>query len=95
MTPVEIIGWIASILFAVCGAPQAYQSWKDGHSNGVSGAFMWTWLFGEVLMQIYVILQHGMDMILLVQYWANTLFVLLILWYKYRPRSQHEEDSSN
>ncbi len=93
MSSIEIIGWIASALFAVCGLPQAYQSWKQGHSDGVSALFMWAWLIGELLMQVYVFGKHGWDMVLLVQYWFNTLFVALILWYKYRPRSKHEEST--
>jgi uncharacterized protein with PQ loop repeat len=82
---VELLGWVAGILFAICAVPQAYQSWKDGHSDGVNYVFLYMWLFGEILMQIYVVLKHGMDLPLLVNYWLNTLFILVILKYKHFP----------
>lgn len=83
---IEVIGWVASFLFAFCGAPQAYKSYKEGHSDGVSGGLIWMWLIGELLMQIYVYLKHGFDMPLLVNYWINTLFVFVIIKFKYFKR---------
>ena len=83
---IEIIGWTASILFSICGLPQAYQSVKSGNSHGISSMFLYLWLAGEILMQVYVIYKHSLDMPLLVNYWINTFFVLIILYYKIRPR---------
>ena len=84
---IESLGWIASLLFGFCGAPQAYDSIKNGHSQGVSKAFILMWLTAEVLMQIYVINKHGFDMPLLVNYWLNTLFCGIIGFYAFFPRS--------
>lgn len=83
---IDTIGWIAGLLFAFCGLPQAYKSYKEGHSKGISHLMIWMWLVGEILMQVYVLGKHGFDMPLLVNYWINTVFVLVIVRYKYRPR---------
>jgi len=83
---IESIGWIAGLLFAFCGLPQSIKSYKDGHSRGISNLFMWMWLVGELLMQVYVYLKHGLDMPLLVNYWINTIFCIVILKYKYWER---------
>lgn len=83
---VEVIGWAAGILFAICSIPQAYKSWKDGKTTGVSPLFLWLWLGGEILSQIYVLLKHGWDMPLLVNYWVNTLFIIIIMKYLYYPK---------
>lgn len=83
---IEAIGWLGGLLFAFCGAPQALKSYRDGNSDGISHLFLWMWFAGEILMQIYVIGQHGFDMPLLVNYWINTLFAGIIAYYKYKPR---------
>ena len=63
---IEVVGWVAGLLFAFCGLPQAIKSYKDGNSDGISYLFIYMWLVGEVLMQFYVISKHGFDMPLLV-----------------------------
>jgi len=88
---IELIGWTAGILFALCGAPQAIKCWRDGHGQGLSHAFVWMWVVGEVLMQVYVFGKHGWDMPLLVNYWVNTVFVLVIMKYMYFPRGEYHD----
>lgn len=83
---IEIIGWIGSTLFALCGLPQAIQCYKQGHARGVSKLFLWMWLLGEILVQYYVYSKHGMDLPLLVNYWINTVFCLVIARYMYWER---------
>lgn len=82
----ELIGWVAGLLFAFCGLPQAIQCYKQGHAKGVSSLFIWMWTVGEVLMQVYVYSKHGLDLPLLVNYWINTLFCIVIIRYKYFER---------
>ncbi len=81
-----MVGWTAGLLFAFCGLPQAIQCYKQGHAKGVSSIFILMWLTGEILMQFYVIEKHGFDMPLLVNYWINTIFALIIVKYKYWER---------
>jgi uncharacterized protein with PQ loop repeat len=87
---IELIGWTAGILFAFCGLPQAIMCHKQGHAKGVSSVLIWMWLSGEILMTTYVLAKHGLDLPLLVNYAVNTIFVAIIMKYKYFPRSQNE-----
>ena len=76
----EILGWIGSILFAVCGAPQAWQCMRDGHSRGLNWFFLLAWLGGEILTILYVL--PKMDLPLLANYFANLIFLLVMVRYK-------------
>lgn len=76
----ETLGWIGSILFAICGLPQAYQSVKDGHSRGLNWFFLLAWLGGEVLTIAYV--WPKADLPLLFNYFTNLVFLLVMLRYK-------------
>ena len=78
----EFIGWIGSILFAICAIPQAIQSYKQKHSNGVSKLFLTLWLLGEIFTTIYVFPKH--DIPLLFNYAVNFACVLVISYYKIR-----------
>lgn len=83
---IDLIGWVASALFTLCAAPQAYQCWRNGHADGISRPFIWMWFIGEILIQIYVLGKHGLDLPLLTNYWGNTIFVAIILKFMYYPR---------
>lgn len=83
---IDLLGYVGGFLFAFCGLPQAWKSYKDGHSDGVSLMMILMWLSGEILMQLYVYLQHGLDLPLLLNYWVNTVFVFVILKYKIYKR---------
>ena len=76
------IGWAGSILFAACAIPQAWQSWREGHSRGLSWSFLLLWLSGEVLTIAYVL--PKLDWPLLFNYGANLACLLVILRYKVR-----------
>jgi uncharacterized protein with PQ loop repeat len=78
----EIIGWIGAIAFAVCGAPQAWQSYKTKTAEGVSSLFLYLWLIGEIATIIYVIPKGHLP--LLFNYLANLVFISIILYYKVR-----------
>ena len=76
----EYIGWIGSILFAICGLPQALQSFKQGHSNGLTWSFLLMWFFGELFTLIYIIPKQ--DWPLIFNYTMNMGFLLVILKFK-------------
>lgn len=80
----ELIGWIGSIALAVCGVPQAYLSYKQGHSNGLSVALLVLWFGGEIFTLIYVLPQQ--DWPLLFNYSCNIISLIIICWYKWKPR---------
>lgn len=85
---IELIGWLASVCFAICGAPQAYQSWKQGHSQGVDTLFLMLWLAGEVLMMIYVPLGPGWDWPIMFNLMLNFCFICVIIKYKFWPEER-------
>ena len=78
------MGYIGAFLLAFCALPQTYKSYKEGHSEGLSHAFLWMWGIGEVLLLVYVI--PAKDYPLILNYGINALLVAIILKYKYFPR---------
>lgn len=83
----EVLGWIGSALFALCAVPQAWQSWKQKHSDGLSWSFLLMWFFGEVLTIVYVS-QKDDVLPLLANYYFNIALLLIILWYRLFPQRQ-------
>ncbi len=77
----EYLGWIASLLFAFCGAPQAWMSFKQKHSDGITWLLLIMWMSGELLMIIYVMANY-MDVPLMVNFILNIFFVGVMIWYK-------------
>jgi uncharacterized protein with PQ loop repeat len=81
----DMIGWIGSILFSICGLPQAIQCIRDGHSRGLNWLFLMCWLLGEVLTFAYVA-ATTMDWILLSNYFVNLIFLAIMIRYKISER---------
>jgi len=88
MTIFEIMGWLGSICLAVCGIPQAWQSYKDKNSDGISWGFVILWAFGEVFALVYV--YDKLDLPLLLNYATNILILGVILYYKVKPQNKLE-----
>ena len=84
MSDLEMIGWIGSVLLASCGLPQAIKSYRQQHAHGVSLIFLIMWLFGEVLVLIYVAPKGHWPLIF--NYTVNILFVVIILYYRLWPK---------
>lgn len=82
----ELIGWLASLCFALCSIPQALQCYRQGHGIGLNKPFMWIWLAGELLMMPYVLGKHGFDGPIMFNLTVNTFFIIIILKYIYFPR---------
>lgn len=93
MSMFQILGWIGSLCLAGCGIPQAWVSYKDKHSDGISWAFLLLWAFGEVFAIIYV--YDKLDMPLLVNYGVNLLIVGIMLYYKIYPKRNNIVVESN
>jgi len=83
LTMIEIIGWLGSICLAVCGLPQAWMSYRDKHSHGISWAFVLLWAFGEAFALAYV--YDKLDLPLVTNYLTNILILGVILYYKINP----------
>jgi uncharacterized protein with PQ loop repeat len=85
----EYIGWIGSIAFAICGLPQAYNSYKTGNSRGSSFGFLFLWLIGEVFTLVYVYPKSHEPLIF--QLIWNIIFILIILRYKIWERDEGQQ----
>ena len=78
------IGWIGSLLLALCGLPQAIESYKTKSSEGLTWGFLSMWFIGELCTFVYII--PKMDLPLLVNYSANIIFLIIIIYYKVNPQ---------
>ena len=80
----DSLGWIGSLLFGICGMPQAIQCAKDGHSRGLNWFFLLAWLGGEIFTIIYV--WPKADYPLLANYFVNIGFLSIMIRYKVKER---------
>jgi len=79
-----IMGWLGSICLALCGVPQAIQSYQDKHSHGISWGMLLLWAFGECFALTYVF--NKLDMPMVMNYGINIFVVALMLYYKIYPK---------
>lgn len=80
-----MIGWIGNLLLAVCGIPEAYLSYKRGHSRGISFSFLMLWFTGELFTLVYI-LNDIQSVPLVLNYAVNITAISTILRYKIRER---------
>lgn len=80
----EMIGWIGSLFLAFCGIPQAWQSFRQKNSAGISREFLAMWFVGEIFTILYVF--PKMDLPLLFNYSVNLVCLIIIGFYKIRGR---------
>jgi uncharacterized protein with PQ loop repeat len=80
---IEYIGWLGSFCFAICGAPEAYRSYKNKRCD-VGWGLLNLWLLGEIFTLVYVILKSGFMgfLPLLFNYTANLVFLSIMFFYK-------------
>jgi len=78
----ELVGWIGSICFATCGAPQAIACIKQGHARGLSFTFLVLWFMGEVCYIAATVAAFGIVPWLLFNYLLNILWILIMLYYR-------------
>jgi uncharacterized protein with PQ loop repeat len=77
----QTLGWIGSILLAICGLPQAWKSYKEKHSDGISWGFLTLWGLGELFAFVYVL--SRLDYPLIFNMSINLLAISVILYYKW------------
>lgn len=82
----EALGWIGAIAFSICAIPQAIRCRKQGNGDGISSAFLWIWLIGEISMLIAIPMQFGFILWLMMNYIGNTIALVVIMKYKFFPR---------
>ena len=84
MNLLELLGWIGATCFAICAFPQAYKSYKDGNSAGISWGLLSLWMVGELCMLAYI--SPKRDYPLILNYVGNIISVGIIIKYKILPR---------
>lgn len=84
-----ILGIAGATAFAISAVPQAYLSWRQGHSKGLSNGLLFLWFFGEGSMIIRG-LDVGYELLLMANYVFNFLCLSVILRYKFFPRRDDE-----
>lgn len=82
---IETIGWIGALLFSLCAVPQAIACYRDGNAKGLDWLFLLMWAGGEVLTLGYVLTKDNVAP-LIVNYVLNLACLLVILYYKIKPR---------
>lgn len=83
------IGWFGNSLLAICGLPQAFKSYKNGHSKGVSRWFLWTWVIGEVFAFAFHLLTSD-NYPQVMNYVMNLGFISIVIYYSHFPRISEE-----
>lgn len=79
------IGWLGSLLLALCGLPQAIESYRTKSSAGLTWGFIMMWFVGELCTFAYVL--PKMDFPLLVNYSANIIFLSVIIYFKIKDKN--------
>lgn len=49
------IGWLGSVLFAVCAVPQVITTWTTHDVSSMSVLFVLMWFLGEVFSAVYLV----------------------------------------
>ena len=80
----ETLGYIGSIMLAICGLPQAIESFKTKSSEGLTWGFIGLWFWGEIFTFAYIL--PKMDLPLLINYSANIIFLSVIIYFKLFPK---------
>ena len=84
----DTLGWIGSVLLAVCGAPQAWTCFRAGNARGISPAFVAMWLAGEVCYVVSVQMKFGWVEWMMFNYALNICFASVIAFYLVFPSNK-------
>ena len=85
----ESIGWIGNVLLALCGIPQAWKCYRNGHAKGLDKMFVWMWYIGEMMACFY----HNWTSDRYpqnVNYLVNIIAISVIVYYRHFERKQDE-----
>ena len=83
----DIIGWIGSVAFAVCGLPQAWECFKNKSAKGINPYFIGLWLIGEICYVVSVLMKFGWVHWMMFNYTVNIFSIAVITFYIVRDRN--------
>lgn len=75
----EWVGWVGSILLMLCAVPEVIRSVIRKQCD-IGWGMLLSWLFGEILVLIYVIPKK--DIPLIANYLGNTILILILCYYR-------------
>lgn len=88
METADIIGWIGSLAFALCGIPQAWQCVREGTARGINPLFIALWLTGELCYVASVLMKFGWVGWMMFNYFMNIGAVFVIGYFLVRDRTR-------
>lgn len=88
--PIELMGWLGSMMLAICALPLAVEALKNKRI-ALNRAFFHLWFWGEVLVCIYIVYQGPSP--LLINYAVNILCLLIVGRYRENVQSSRSDDS--
>lgn len=77
----ELIGWMGSLLFAICALPQVIHTFKTRKTDDLSELFLWLWFWGEVFTLCYILIDDLASKNYHIPLYFNYLFNLVLLFY--------------
>jgi uncharacterized protein with PQ loop repeat len=88
LAPYKILGWVGSIIFALSAAPQAWITFKQGHTKGLSDSLLMMWFVGEIFSLKAMSSETVLIWYTIANYICNLAFLLIIIYYRFYPREQ-------
>lgn len=82
----DLIGWIGSVAFALCGIPQAWECFKQKSARGINPGFVGLWLVGEVCYVASILMKFGWVTWMMFNYTANIFSIAVIIYYLIHDR---------
>jgi uncharacterized protein with PQ loop repeat len=86
MLNADLIGWIGSVAFAICGIPQAWECFKNKSAKGISPVFVALWIIGEVCYVVSVLMKFGWVDWMMFNYIMNIFSIVVIVFYLVKDR---------
>ncbi len=84
----NVLGWIGSICFALCGLPQAIKCVRQGNTQGLSTLFLTLWSVGSVCYIMAVWTEFGWVPWMMMNYIMNLIWLVTIFRYRLWPRGE-------
>lgn len=80
----NVLAWLGQMLLLVCSLPQAFKSYRDGHSAGLSVYMIWLWGLGMFFSFFYFLMTAQVPAT--INYGFNIFVWAIIAKYYHFPR---------
>ncbi len=79
---------IATLFLALCPIQQTIRCIKEGHSDGLAGGGLLLWISGCSLMLIYLLINPGSDIYVILNFTMSLILSSIQNFYKFFPRKK-------